>query len=876
MRITFGLSVDGESGWRPANRLGMPVLGPLGMVNALETRLGLLRAECSQAQRVMQYRECLKQLDTQDRFYHASLGVDPLGTSATLLSWRDTWYLHGWTGEAPSGASARIVDIAAVEAAARGVVFPSVGERLSQVVECLARRQTWIEAIDLIDPLDAFPKRWRAVLAKLPVGSVRAFGPSADPTTVLGRMQIALSAAREGRDPGGKIAWSDDGSLRVVRAETGLVAARWVAHLLESSREDVAIVAEQDRMLLDATLDSADVARQGFQDPSPLTPALQLLPLAARTIWEPLDVHALLQFLAHPIGPVPGFARRRLAEVVAEFPGFGGPRWREAVEELMRDHPGRAADLREALAIWVEQTRYDPGQGAPIAELLKRIRVIRDDLGARLAGQDPIDRAAAASGVAQAAAVIAALETLVAQGESSIAPAELDALVAQCTARGAPNFAMYAEVGCIPSVSHPEALVEPFDRVIWWQMGVPAMPSHYPWRASEMASLARAGVEIPPLADVVRRCAEGWLRPLLNARRQLVLVLPAQGEEIHPLWQEIQWLVEGVRVQSLESLLSGGGDEELPAIAHAALPGRRRWWHLPPDVKVPLLARESYSSLNVFLNAPHLWVLKNAARLYPSNLLAVTDGNRLYGNLAHRVLDRFFRTIGALAFRGDAMRTWLSSEFAAVVAEEGAVLLMPGRRGDYERLRATLERAIAELQRQFAAAGVDVVESERPLAGRFKGGELEGRADLVLHNRSGEPAIVDMKWSGGSHYQERLAESRHLQLAVYAEMLRQEGGAWPQIAYFILDASRLLTADTAFFKEARAVQTAGAASTAALWDQFVAAWNWRRAQVDAGRIEVAVEGIEPTPESVPPSGVLDPEELRADYDDYRWLTGWEG
>lgn len=876
MLITFGLRLDGERGWRPANRLGRPVFGPLGLLNLLETRLGLLRADCAHAQRVTQYRECLKQFDTPDRFYHASFGIDPIGTSASLLSWRDTWHLHGWNGQSPPAAGVRMNDMAAVESTARELLFPSIGERLARVAEFLDRQQPRIESIELVDPLSAFPKRWREVLAKLPVRSVRAYGPSADPTTVLGRLQIALKAAHEGEKPEGKIAWLDDGSLRVVRAETGIVAARCVADDLAAPREGIAIVAEQSRSLLDATLDGSDVARQGFLDASPLAPALQVLPLALATVWEPLDVYALLQFLSHPIGPVPGYARRRLAEVVAQFPGVGGPRWREAVEEIVRRQPERADDLRRALAFWVEHTRFDPKQGAPTSALLERTRAIRDYFGARLADRDANRSAAAATGLAQAAAVSAALEALAAQGEASVAPVELEALVAQCTARGAPNFAMHAQVGCAPAATDPGALLEPFDRVIWWQMGAPSLPGHYPWSASEMASLSRAGVELPPLEELLKRRGEEWLRPVLHARRQLVLVLPPQGEEMHPLWQEIQWFVDGVRPEPLESLLTGRAGNELPAIAHAALPARRRWWHLAAQATIPPRTRESYSSLSAFLNAPHQWVLKYAARLNPSNLLAVADANLLYGNLAHRLIDRFFRTSGSLALRGEALRAWFSREFETVVAEEGAVLLMPGRRGDYERLRSSLERAIAEFQRQFAAASIDAVEPERALAGNFTGGELEGVADLVVRNRSGQHAIVDMKWSGGNYHQERLAKNRHLQLAVYAELLRQETGAWPQVSYFILEAARLIAPDTGFFPEARAVQQGGSGSTAVLWDRFVAAWNWRRSQIDAGLIEVAARGIEPTAESVGPAEALEPEELREDYDDYRWLTGWEG
>ena len=875
MNITFGLRLDGEHGWRPGNRLGMPVLGPLGLLNLLEARLGLLRADCPQAQRMTQYRECLTRCDTPDRFYHASFGIDPIGASATLLSWRDHWYLHGWNGEVPSGASVRIADLAAVEEIARTLLFPSIGERLVHVAESLSRQQSKIEQLELVDPLEAFPKCWRDVLAKLPVQSVRTYGPSADQKTVLGRLQIALKSAHEGKQPLGKIAWTDDGSLRVVRAETGLVAARWVARTITSRQEEVAIVAEQGRSLLDATLDAVDLARQGFQDANPLVPALQVLPLALATVWEPLDVYALLQFLSHPIGPVPSYARRRLAGVVAECPGIAGPRWREVIDEIERLHPDRAADVRKAVAFWIEHPRYSPAQGAPLTVLLERTRGIRDYFGARLADQDPIQRAASATGYGQAVTVAAAFEALAAQGESSITPMELEALVAQCTGRGSPNFAMEAQVGCVPSVSDPGALIESFDRVIWWQMGARSLPRPYPWSRSELEALARAGAELPHLDELLAQRGQDWLRPIMNTRKQLVLVLPPPGEEMHPLWQEIQWLVEGVRQEPLEELVTGRGGEALPDVAHALLPRRRRWWKLPLDVKLSLRPRESYSSLNTFLNAPYQWVMKYPARLNPSNLLAVTDGNRLYGNLAHRLIDRFFRAEGAQALLGEALNAWFSGQFAMVVAEEGAVLLMPGRRGDYERLRSALGRALEELQRQFMAAGIDVVKPERELAGQFPGGDLEGTADLVVRNKSGRQAIVDMKWAGATGHQDRLAKNRHLQLALYAEMLRQETGAWPQVSYFILEASRLLAPDSGFFPEALSVQSRTTGATPQLWEQFLTAWKWRRSQIDAGMVEVVIEGIEPTPESVGPPNALTPEALPEAYNEYRSLAGWE-
>lgn len=99
MRIRLGLHLDGERGESLASHLDAITCGPLGMVTILETQLGLLRSEVSHADRVVQYRDALRCLDAPQRFYAASFAADELGTAATLLRWRDQWFLNGWSGE---------------------------------------------------------------------------------------------------------------------------------------------------------------------------------------------------------------------------------------------------------------------------------------------------------------------------------------------------------------------------------------------------------------------------------------------------------------------------------------------------------------------------------------------------------------------------------------------------------------------------------------------------------------------------------------------------------------------------------------------------------------------------------------------------------
>ncbi len=98
MRITLGLSLDGQRAIRPSNRLSDIDVGPLGLLDLLETFLGLTAPVAPTAERVIQYRDCLARSLTDHRFYTRSFRTDELGTAALLLEWRDTWRLAGWTG----------------------------------------------------------------------------------------------------------------------------------------------------------------------------------------------------------------------------------------------------------------------------------------------------------------------------------------------------------------------------------------------------------------------------------------------------------------------------------------------------------------------------------------------------------------------------------------------------------------------------------------------------------------------------------------------------------------------------------------------------------------------------------------------------------
>jgi hypothetical protein len=874
--IRLGLELDGERGWHPRNAVGEPTLGPLGFLDLLETQLGLTRVEVSTLERVVQWRAGLLGCRTGQRFYERSLEADQFGTAATLLRWRDTWMEHGWDGMAAAGAPLRIADMAAVEVATRGALSPCVGERLRDVAAALASRTTQIAGVELVNPRDEFSPAWRAVFARLPevtvaAASAVACGRDGSLLHELQQRLLHIESARV-REP---LPWRDDGSVQLVRAQSSLGAAEWLAKELGHSEPDRLIVAEQGGSLLDAAVTALDRPAEGLGDASTFRPALQVLPLVLRLLWEPLDFTALMQLLTHPVGPLPRYARARLAERISVAPGLGGAEWRQAFTEIGEHYQERGPRVLAAAEFWLENLRFRANDKAPLEAVRERASRLADHFQNSLIDEDEARRRGALNGLQQCQSVLRSLDALVALGEERIGREALDNVVTQATGAGSVNAYLRAEAGAAAQASCPGAVIEPFDEVYWWSMrAVPLVPAH-PWSAREIQSLTTNGVRLPPTATLLERQARGWCRPILAARERLTLMLPAEGEEAHPVWLTLSSLLDRPCINVVEAVMAGHeparGVTEVP---HRALPARQRWWQVPAGAIRGWDRHASYSSLQQFIYSPYEFALQYPAQLKASTLLDLPDDWTLYGNLAHRVVERLYGQADALAWPGTQVQDWFDATFDSVLREEGAVLFMAGRAADRERLRHRVRHALCVLHHHLQAAGAARVQPEQPLEADTPVGPVGGICDLLVTFKDGSRAVVDMKWSGADKRKKEMQQQAHIQLAIYARMVERNTSAWPTVAYFILNDAQMLTTTGGIFPGATSVSVAGT-STSQVWDRILVSWAWRRRQLEAGRIELVLKEVEPTADSIVPSGGL-PVEPRDDrYNSFRHLAGWE-
>lgn len=868
--ITFGLHLDGQRTTQPVNAIGSAVVGPVGFLEILETHLGLLAIRPSEASRTAQYRECLEKCDGDQRFYHRSFNADPLGTAAILLKWRDEWVLHGWSGDALKGAPHRVADMADIEKLAESSVDAGMSQRLLEVIGVLEHRKPPIDEVVLVDDVETLPSLWQKILCFFNVRVVAESVPNG--SGFLRDVQDALVAAEAGKAYE-KLSWQDDGTLLVVQAESRSLAAQWVATRLEDNSPAL-LVCERGGDQLDAYLSAANLPRLGFKESSAFRPALQVLPLALELIWDPLNIHALVQFLTHSVCPIRRVARQLLAEKVVDAPGITGERWNKTLGKIdEKVGEDLKAEVREEIATWIGHPRYSLEEGAPIPAVIARVARLTAFFQKRVGDEDASRRSAYMAGLSQCKACQRTLAVLLAQGQQMIGARQLQKVVIQSTANGSANPLWPAQVGAKLSATNPAAAIEPFKKVIWWQMQMPVLPGASPWSEAEVRALEAASAALPDATFLLSRTARAWLRPVLAAQGQLVLVLPPPGSEVHPLWQMICAVVDDVPVSMLEQSLTNGG-AAMSRQAYKPLPKAKRWWQLPDDVSVALREKESFTSLEKFLFNPYQWLLQYPAKLQTSRLLTSGNDFRLKGLLAHGLVERFYLSPDALQMDDAAFNAWFENAFESIVDEEGAHLRMSGRKADLESFRFRLARAVNALRGHLNKANVEEVLPEENLAGHFPGGELGGPTDLLLRTENGHTAIVDMKWGGRKKYGEKLKNNQHLQLAIYAELQRQSTGQFPGVAYFIFDDAQMMAPDNTTFEGARVIPAANGENTAQLYQRFLESWYWRARQMKGGAFEVVLEGIPAEDDAGIPVSGLALETLNEAYNDYRSLAGW--
>jgi hypothetical protein len=136
---------------------------------------------------------------------------------------------------------------------------------------------------------------------------------------------------------------------------------------------------------------------------------------------------------------------------------------------------------------------------------------------------------------------------------------------------------------------------------------------------------------------------------------------------------------------------------------HRPLPALRRWWKLDASKHLQPRDAELYSSAEKFIYNPSAWVLhyKVGLKAGPVANLRLQADYRQEGTLLHRVLDLLLTATGKpvnwQTCSQPELYSWLEGIWPPLLDQEGANLLLPGKRADALRLLELGKHAIWEL-----------------------------------------------------------------------------------------------------------------------------------------------------------------------------------
>ena len=226
MHLIFALAADGRvypDTHDASGSLDKDVVGPLGLVQTLETQLGMLAPRISKAVRISTYLAKLRACGG-DRFWASSFSRDPWSTAATLLEWRDTLVGGGWHGTAIG--SNRLDDLAAAEAV-EPTLPAGLEDRAIALLDVLKTRPGLrIHQLGLADRRDLLPPLWARIVEALESVGVTIFQHEQPELAAEGSDLRIVQRVLSG-EPVKPLA--GDGTFTMVEADTELIAAEAVA-----------------------------------------------------------------------------------------------------------------------------------------------------------------------------------------------------------------------------------------------------------------------------------------------------------------------------------------------------------------------------------------------------------------------------------------------------------------------------------------------------------------------------------------------------------------------------------------------------------------------------------------------------------------------
>jgi len=847
--------------------IGQLYVGAQGLLNALETHLGLTARETHHAMRIQGYMESMQSVvhKPEAGFFKASFESDAWSSAKQFLDWRDELVLAGWCGELDDSYSPRLKALALVEQAFPTSLKRGVGDRLRLVLNRLeASPSLQIKSISLCVELDDLPSLLAETFKKLQTLGVTIHVDSSYHTVAQGNLACIQQSMLQQDGLDASVRLGDD-AVVLLRPDNEWSAANTLAAWLAADTQknsDVLLVQGECSDILDQALEKLALPTLGNGRRSAFRSALQIMPLAIANAWSPLSIQSLLSLLALPVSPIPKFAAKLLLGAIQSEPGIGGERWLQAedkiinikksflVKEAMPEEQAEAEakQFMQLLNYFLTELRFDAKQGISPKALVEICSWVKQGLKSPALKQS----------MAQALAQVDSMIALVEHHDKPISRAQVERMLDSVIAEGGQNPDSHAQASAWMSVADAGGITASIDTVVWWNFIDAGQSSLSFWSTQERHTLANLGVSLEKAATVRAREAAQWRRAVLYAGKRLILIAPKKinGEtaQLHPLWDEIRYHAvcskdasfdkeaqlaslewQGASLNQQRTLTLAGRTLLLQTEDKANLADMESIIAIDKD-SIQKPKSLSFSQMSTMLGCPTKWALQYHAHLSSMASLSLPTGNTMIGSLCHKIVEDLYTDESQ--WNDTNVRQYTSNLFNKRVPQMAAELLEPGRELEKDRYRMSVCDAVDALLHAVEQAGLKVTKTEGKVDGKALDGiPFKGYIDLLLEDADGQTFVIDLKWSGSEKYKKNeVQEGKALQLASYAWMLRHSDQDWAPGAYFMLAQGEILTDDSRF-KTDRVIESELSAKD--VWQLGSYTWKSLFKTTKQGELEVS-------------------------------------
>ncbi|HKM01692.1 MAG TPA: PD-(D/E)XK nuclease family protein [Sedimentibacter sp.] len=858
MNIVFGMQMDGSVWSNQPSAIGKVRTGPNGLLNILESQLGLSKPTLHPALRINEYMDRIKEIDDDTMWFHDSFSADAWSTAKQLLLWRDELVEAGWKSNMVIDISPKLKCLSALE---NSNLPLSKGrpEGLNEVLEYLKENYTAkISTISLLEPLNILPLRWRNLFNLLRNRGTEIIDYKETEIKDCSSNLKCVQAVISGQAMDGNSLLPNDDSLILLNAANEWDAADHFALWLKSKTEandKVSIICGMDTNILDQKLKKYGLPSLGRILPSNKREMQQILPLMLANAWKPIDIRLLVELLSLNTSPFPKWVCGYLLRAINKEPGVGGRAWNEAIDKiydkrksyLLEENDNNADEnskkyVEEIQSLLVED-RYAAKEGIPEDKLRERCQKVIQLLSWRI-NEEPMFQEL----VSHARDI-----QVLSKGKSIIDRTSLERMLDTVIGAGSISYRTVEEAAPWRVYNHPGQILDSCEEVIWW--GFNDDTGHNPayWSSIEKDALKKQGVILEDSKNLRHIESFDWKNGFLKAKSRFIGISidNVKGEEDyhHPYWDEILCAAIDIAASEDEDFVKScivknckeyydmnwefAGRKNLFKNVSKIIPMPASPEY-ETNVKINNPESLSYSQMNTLLGCPFKWVLDYNVRLKLSESQTIPTGNQMIGTLCHRIVEELYKSKKQIDVESAAIES--EKLYDSLIISMASELLLEGNSVEKNRYKIAIVNAVKHLVTLINKNKLIVDTLEAKLSGQVESIPFTGYADILLSDEAGNKYILDLKWSSSSKYRKNeIEEGSALQLASYAWMLKSTNKSDNvSTGYFMLAQGKLLSDSPGFTDDVLKSEY----SLDEVWKMGVASMKAVSTQLSTGLVEV--------------------------------------